>query len=141
MHVRTGGHINLRVLTPGTSAAAWRLQSQCTPSDKGHRHDPFDPRANPRSHNHHHRPAARAQNRRPLLEPSDRPARSQSQQQLVDDALVRKGQRPEFGGQGEGINGLLIGKPGTSKSHIAKAVAYQATLQGYDVRYVEAYRE
>ena len=38
----------------------------------------------------------------------------------------------------EGINGLLIGKPGTGKSHIAKSVAYQATLQGYDVRYVEA---
>lgn len=38
----------------------------------------------------------------------------------------------------EGINGLLIGKPGTGKSHIAKAVAYQATLQGYNVRYVEA---
>ena len=38
----------------------------------------------------------------------------------------------------EGINGLLIGKPGTGKSHIAKAVAYQATLQGYDVCYVEA---
>jgi DNA replication protein DnaC len=38
----------------------------------------------------------------------------------------------------QGINGLLIGKPGTGKSHIAKAVAYQATLQGHDVRYVEA---
>jgi DNA replication protein DnaC len=38
----------------------------------------------------------------------------------------------------EGGNALLIGKPGTGKSHIAKAVAYQATLQGYDVRYVEA---
>jgi DNA replication protein DnaC len=38
----------------------------------------------------------------------------------------------------EGANALLIGKPGTGKSHIAKAVAYQATLQGYDVRYVEA---
>jgi DNA replication protein DnaC len=38
----------------------------------------------------------------------------------------------------EGINGLLIGKPGTGKSHIAKAVAYHATLQGFDVRYVEA---
>ena len=37
-----------------------------------------------------------------------------------------------------GGNALLIGKPGTGKSHIAKAVAYQATLQGYDVRYVEA---
>lgn len=37
-----------------------------------------------------------------------------------------------------GANALLIGKPGTGKSHIAKAVAYQATLQGYDVRYVEA---
>ena len=32
----------------------------------------------------------------------------------------------------------FIGKPGTGKSHVAKAVAYQATLQGYDVRYVEA---
>lgn len=38
----------------------------------------------------------------------------------------------------EGANALLIGKPGTGKSHIAKAVAYQATLQGYDVCYVEA---
>jgi DNA replication protein DnaC len=33
---------------------------------------------------------------------------------------------------------LIIGKPGTGKSHVAKAVAYQATLQGYEVRYVEA---
>lgn len=38
----------------------------------------------------------------------------------------------------EGTNALLIGKPGTGKSHVAKAVAYQATLQGYDARYVEA---
>lgn len=39
---------------------------------------------------------------------------------------------------GEGCNALIIGKPGTGKSHVAKAVAYQATLQGHDVRYVEA---
>lgn len=39
---------------------------------------------------------------------------------------------------GEGANALIIGKPGTGKSHVAKAVAYQATLQGHDVRYVEA---
>src|SRR3954452_11533805 len=39
---------------------------------------------------------------------------------------------------GEGSNALVIGKPGTGKSHVAKAVAYQATLQGHDVRYVEA---
>ena len=39
---------------------------------------------------------------------------------------------------GESTNALIIGKPGTGKSHVAKAVAYQATLQGYDVRYVEA---
>jgi len=38
----------------------------------------------------------------------------------------------------EGSNGLLIGKPGTGKSHIAKAVAYQGVLQGYEVRYMEA---
>lgn len=38
----------------------------------------------------------------------------------------------------EGTNALIIGKPGTGKSHVAKAVAYQATLHGYDVRYVEA---
>jgi DNA replication protein DnaC len=39
---------------------------------------------------------------------------------------------------GDGANALIIGKPGTGKSRIAKAVAYQATLQGHDVRYVEA---
>ena len=39
---------------------------------------------------------------------------------------------------GEGANALIVGKPGTGKSHVAKAVAYQATLQGYDVRYLEA---
>jgi len=38
----------------------------------------------------------------------------------------------------EGSNALIIGKPGTGKSHVAKALAYQGTLQGYDVRYVEA---
>lgn len=38
----------------------------------------------------------------------------------------------------EGANALIVGKPGTGKSHIAKAVAYQATLQGHNVRYVEA---
>jgi len=38
----------------------------------------------------------------------------------------------------EGQNALLIGKPGTGKSHVIKAVAYQATLQGYSVRYLEA---
>ncbi len=38
----------------------------------------------------------------------------------------------------QGFNALLIGKPGTGKSHIAKALAYQGTLQGYDVRYIEA---
>ena len=41
----------------------------------------------------------------------------------------------------EGANALIIGKPGTGKSHVAKAVAYQATLQGYDARYVEADNE
>jgi DNA replication protein DnaC len=38
----------------------------------------------------------------------------------------------------EGANALIIGRPGTGKSHIAKAVAYQATLHGYAVRYLEA---
>jgi len=32
----------------------------------------------------------------------------------------------------------VTASPGTGKSHVAKAVAYQATLQGYDVRYLEA---
>lgn len=35
-------------------------------------------------------------------------------------------------------NALLIGKPGTGKSHVAKAIAYNATLQGVKVRYIEA---
>lgn len=39
---------------------------------------------------------------------------------------------------GEGANALVVGKPGTGKSHLAKALAYQATLQGYDVCYLEA---
>ena len=38
----------------------------------------------------------------------------------------------------EGQNALIIGKPGTGKSHVAKAVAYQATLQGHQVCYLEA---
>jgi DNA replication protein DnaC len=38
----------------------------------------------------------------------------------------------------EGANALIVGKPGTGKSHVAKAVAYQGTLQGHNVRYVEA---
>jgi len=37
-----------------------------------------------------------------------------------------------------GYNALIIGKPGTGKSHVAKAVAYNATLQGHKVQYVEA---
>jgi DNA replication protein DnaC len=37
-----------------------------------------------------------------------------------------------------GENALLVGKPGTGKSHIAKSVAYNACLQGYRVLYVEA---
>ena len=39
---------------------------------------------------------------------------------------------------GDGANAMIIGKPGTGKSHVAKAVTYQATLQGYDVLYLEA---
>lgn len=38
----------------------------------------------------------------------------------------------------EGHNALIVGKPGTGKSHVAKAVAYQATLAGHAVRYLEA---
>lgn len=38
----------------------------------------------------------------------------------------------------EGQNALIVGKPGTGKSHVAKAVAYQATLSGHTVRYLEA---
>ena len=38
----------------------------------------------------------------------------------------------------EGANALIVGEPGTGKSHIAKALAYQATLAGHDVRYLEA---
>ena len=36
-----------------------------------------------------------------------------------------------------GDNALLIGRPGTGKSFIAKAVAYNAVLQSYRVQYVE----
>jgi DNA replication protein DnaC len=38
----------------------------------------------------------------------------------------------------EGGNALIVGKPGTGKSHVAKALAHQAVCQGYDVRYLEA---
>jgi DNA replication protein DnaC len=37
----------------------------------------------------------------------------------------------------EGANALLIGKPGTGKSHTAKAVAYHALQQGLKVAYVQ----
>lgn len=38
----------------------------------------------------------------------------------------------------EGANALLIGPPGTGKSHVAKAVAYAATRSSFSVLYVEA---
>src|SRR2546427_4828102 len=38
---------------------------------------------------------------------------------------------------GEGSNALIIGKLGTGKSHVAKAVAYQATLSALLRAYVE----
>lgn len=38
----------------------------------------------------------------------------------------------------QGGNAILLGSPGTGKSHIAKAIGYQATLAGYNVRYLEA---
>ncbi|MES2150700.1 MAG: ATP-binding protein [Pseudomonadota bacterium] len=37
----------------------------------------------------------------------------------------------------EGHNPLIISKPGTGKIHVTNAVAYQATLQGHKVRYLE----
>lgn len=36
-----------------------------------------------------------------------------------------------------GENALIIGKTGTGKSHVAKAVAYQAVLHGHKVQYIE----
>jgi DNA replication protein DnaC len=36
-----------------------------------------------------------------------------------------------------GDNALIISKPSTGKSHVAKAVAYQAVLQGHKVQYLE----
>ena len=38
----------------------------------------------------------------------------------------------------QGGNAILLGSPGTGKSHIAKAIGYQATVAGYNVRYLEA---
>jgi DNA replication protein DnaC len=38
----------------------------------------------------------------------------------------------------EGANALFIGPPGTGKSHVAKAIAYSATRNGYAVSYTEA---
>lgn len=39
---------------------------------------------------------------------------------------------------GEGATALFMGKLGTGKSHLAKAVGYRGTLQGYNERYQEA---
>lgn len=38
----------------------------------------------------------------------------------------------------EGDNAILIGPPGTGKSHVAKAIAYAAVRNGLKVRYTEA---
>jgi DNA replication protein DnaC len=38
----------------------------------------------------------------------------------------------------EGSNGIFVGKAGTGKSHIAKAIAYSAVRSGLHVAYVEA---
>lgn len=37
-----------------------------------------------------------------------------------------------------GANALIVGQPGTGKSHIAKALAYQAILHGHRVSYLES---
>ena len=65
--------------------------------DNGYRQDPFDPRANPRLHNHHQRPAATAQDRRPLLEQGQRPTGSELQQQVQqsDQPLAVRMQKAE----------------------------------------------
>lgn len=38
----------------------------------------------------------------------------------------------------DGSNALLVGQPGTGKSHIAKSIAYHAILQGHSVLYIES---
>jgi DNA replication protein DnaC len=38
----------------------------------------------------------------------------------------------------EGSNAILVGKAGTGKSHVAKAIAYSAVRSGLHVTYVEA---
>jgi DNA replication protein DnaC len=38
----------------------------------------------------------------------------------------------------EGSNAILVGKAGTGKSHVAKAIAYSAVREGLHVSYVEA---
>ena len=54
----------------------------------------------------------------------------------VDEALVRALHAGKFIESAH--NAVLIGGPGTGKSHVAKAVAYHAVQQGLKVVYVEA---
>jgi len=137
------------------------------------RHGPREQRPKLRFDDGHHRPATRAQDGSTLLDPCQRPARSElqqhvqqgdqalavgvqkaevagtpetfgqhmlqdqsqelragngsplfpaaPQQQIVDDALLRPGQRPEFGRQGEGHQEVLGG-------HLLAPQAFQPLL-------------
>jgi hypothetical protein len=38
----------------------------------------------------------------------------------------------------EGVNALIVSKPDPGKGYVPKAVAYRATLEGYQVRHIES---
>ena len=64
---------------PRGVALTWSMRPL---SDNGRRHDSGEQRLNPRSHDHHHCPAANAQDRCSFLDPGQRPARIELQQHM-----------------------------------------------------------
>ena len=102
-------------------------------SGNGRRHERGEQRPNPRFHNHHHRPAARADDGCPFLEPCQSPARSEFQQHMQqgNQALTVRMQKAEVARTPEPFGQHMLNTshkkcaPGTVRRSIFPVLAHR----------------